>query len=741
MKKILSILAVMSVLLYQAQNSGKWSDLFSFNNVKCIREDAERLVAATENGVFYYNVNSGEIKKLTKANGLHDVKISAFDYNASTQTGIVGYYDGSMDVITPNGVFYIVDIPLATSYNGSKKINHIAITGDRAIISTGYGVSVFNIPKKEFGDTAFFVTGSGYLTANAAVIKDNTVYVATDSGIKYHEINPTFSVFSATSWGSIGTGSYKIIDYKDYMVAAGTNQVYYGTPASLQQIPGSFDAVRDIKIVNNNIIIAGNTQAYVYSSNGALQKKIDAGELINTAYLYADRLYIGTQLSGIYDEQKKIYKPDGPYNNISYKIAVLNGQVWISPGQRIDDSSPNPNNYGYYHYNGGSWVYPDYFKTHSNFNILDVTPNPANPSEVFFSNYVYGNEKGIYKMVNDELSKSYQTNDNANFYYNRPAGCVFDSSNNLICSVAFVNGTNNTGFYYLDKSADSFVLKSLNVTQRAQKPVTKEGILYIPFPLTGMAIYDYNNTIFNSSDDKFKFLTTSNNLPSDVCYSAAIDKNDDLWIGTILGLRVLSNPKSAILESSPQTDNIVVTDNGLDEELFRDSSILQITVDSGNQKWVSIDGGGVFYISSNGDKTIYHFTKNNSPLPNDTVTDIQIDEKSGKVYFVTLDGVVSFQGDVTDVTSNFGNVLVYPNPVIYAQYKGNVRIRGLAQKTNIRITDAAGNLVHSAVANSGYYEWNLANQRGVRVASGVYYVLMTNEDGTDTATAKIAVVN
>jgi flagellar hook assembly protein FlgD len=102
---------------------------------------------------------------------------------------------------------------------------------------------------------------------------------------------------------------------------------------------------------------------------------------------------------------------------------------------------------------------------------------------------------------------------------------------------------------------------------------------------------------------------------------------------------------------------------------------------------------------------------------------------------------VVYQGDVSEVTSNFGNVLVYPNPVVYAQYKGNVRIRGLAQKTNIRITDAAGNLVHSAVANGGYFEWNLNNQRGVRVASGIYYVLMTNEDGTDKATAKIAVVN
>lgn len=742
MKKILLIWAVLSGLGYNAQSSGKWSDLFSFNNVKYIREDGERLVAATENGVFYYNLNSGEIKKVTKANGLHDVKISAFDYDSASQTGIVGYLNGSLDVITSSGIYYIVDIPLATSYSGSKKINHISITGNKAVISTGYGVSIFNIPKREFGDTAFFGSASSYLTANAAVIKDNTVYVATDSGIKYHDLTSTFSVF--TSWSSLSiNGSFKKIDYKDYMVAATSNQVFYGAPISLQQLPKSFDIVNDIKVVNNNIVIADNMQGYVYSAAGSLQKNINTGEAINTAYLYNNQLYAGTQLSGLYNEQKTSYKPDGPYNNTSYKISVLNGQVWIAAGQRVDYSSPPQyvNNYGYFHFDGKSWIYPDYFKTHSNFNILDVTPNPSDPTQVFFCNYVYGNEKGIYKMVNNELSKAYLTDDANNFYYNRPAGCVFDSSGNLLCSVAFVNGTANIGFYYFDKPNDKFVLKNLNMSQRAQRPTTKDGILYIALPLTGMAIYDYNSTLTGTSDDVFKFLTTNNNLPANDCYTASVDKNNDLWIGTKLGLRVLSNPKSAILESSPQTSTIIVEDKGLAEELFRDATILQITVDSGNQKWVSIEDGGVFYLSPSGDKTIYHFTKDNSPLPNNTVTDIQIDEKSGKVYFATIDGVVSFQGDVTDVNANFGNVLVYPNPVIYAQYKGNVRIRGLAQKTNIRITDTAGNLVNSSVANGGYFEWNLANQKGVRVASGIYYVLMTNEDGTDTATAKIAVVN
>ena len=100
-----------------------------------------------------------------------------------------------------------------------------------------------------------------------------------------------------------------------------------------------------------------------------------------------------------------------------------------------------------------------------------------------------------------------------------------------------------------------------------------------------------------------------------------------------------------------------------------------------------------------------------------------------------------YQGDAVNVSSNFGDVLVYPNPVVRSNFKGNVRIRGLALKTNIRITDSAGNLVHQAIAKGGFYDWDLNSNRGNRVASGIYFVLMTNEDGSDKATAKIAVVN
>lgn len=755
MKKILLIISVFTALIFQAQSS-RWSDLFSYNNVLKIREDGDRLVAATENGIFYYYPGTGEIKKLSKANGLHEVKISAFDYNPATQMGIVGYQNGSLDVITPNGIFLIVDIPIATGTT-NKKINSISINGDQAVIAAGYGVSLFNINRREFGDTVFFpATGTNVEAVNSAVIKDNSVYVATDKGIKFHEINATFALYS--EWNStsnvIEVGNFNKIDASStiaYAKKIGTTpfyyQVKYKSGNSYAAINRQFVDVQDVKVADDQIIVSDKTQVYIYGINGVQQKVFDAGENINTALVSNTVLYTGTKVSGLINEQKSSFKPDGPYNNTSYKLSLLDGQIWVSTGSRDAYNFTVAKPLGYYHYNGTSWVYPDLFKLRPDiyYNVLDVVPNPSDPTEVFFTNYYsfeqYHSSKGIYKMSDDKLVKTYVSEGIWNL--SRPVGCIFDSNNNLFCTVTQIEATRTSGFYYYNRAADNFVLNGTSLKDGAQKPIAKDGVLYVPLPRGsgGLLMYNYNNTPLNNSDDTLKFLNKDNNLPVENAVSVSMDKNDDLWIGTSEGLRILSNPKAAIAEANPQTEEIIIEENGLAEELFRDANILQITADSGNQKWVSVDGGGVFCVSPSGDNTIYHFTKSNSPLPNDSVTDIQIDEKTGKVYFATIDGIMAYQGDVSDVTSNFGNVLVYPNPVIYAQYKGNVRIKGLAQKTNIRITDAAGNLIHSAVANGGYFEWNLNNQRGVRVASGIYYVLMTNEDGTDTATAKIAVVN
>ncbi|TXH23463.1 MAG: T9SS type A sorting domain-containing protein [Chitinophagaceae bacterium] len=741
MKKIIPFLLLLFSLQFSAQiiSSSRWSDLFSYNNVLAIREDNGKLIAATENGIFFYTPATGEITKLSKANGLHEVKISAFDYNPETKIGLVGYKNGAMDIITPEGITYVVDIPIAAGYNGEKRINHISITGNLAVISVNYGVSIFRLDKKEFGDSAFFINNGVYEAAKEAVIKDNSVYVATATGLKSHEMNVTFPIFS--SWNTVNAGNFSQISVGSTIAYSNLNTVYSGNGTTFTALPKGFNSIRDITVTPQNIIVADALEISIFTSTGAFVKSFDFGEQLNTGFFSNSKIFAGTKTSGIKNEAGDFLKPDGPYSNTSYKIDLLGNQVLISSGGRDAYDTPVFNNFGYYHFNGTNWVYPNFFKTFPGpLNVMDAVMNPAKPSEIFFVNWTpIDGQKGIYRMENDEYKNIYASTGN---WLNRVAGLTFDENNQLFVSSAA--NSDKIGFYYYIPASDSFNLVNVINSGSTQKPFTKNGILYIPAPFFGgggLLIYDYKNTPTQLGDDRFKMIRKNNNLPADGVVSAAIDKNDDVWIGTRIGLRILQNPSAAIDEDNPRTEPIIIEENGVGEELFRDSPILQIEVDGGNQKWVSVDEGGVFYLSSDGQKTFNHFTKQNSPLPTNSVTDIKVDKQTGKVYFVTLDGVMVYQGDVLNVNENFGEVLVYPNPVVYANYKGNVRIRGLAEKTNIRITDAAGNLVHQAVAKGGYYEWNLNNQRGVRVASGIYFVLMTNSDGTDTATAKIAVVN
>jgi hypothetical protein len=557
-------------------------------------------------------------------------------------------------------------------------------------------------------------------------------------------LDVTFSVY--TSWSSVA-GAYTQIDSKDILALATNTNVYYGNVGGFVAIPQSFTKVKDVRLKNSNIVIADLNKVYVYNTSGVLQKTVDISEEVNTANIIGNTVYTGTQFSGIYDENKNSYKPDGPYSNISYKVNLLGNQIWVATGGREEYNTPTYTNLGYYHYDGTKWNYPDYFKTSTfQWNILDVKPNPVKPTEVYFTNYsFFSGQKGIYKMENNSFVKAYLQEPSVP-YNNRVVGLTFDEQNNLLCSAGFFNTPNQptAGFYYYNIATDSFTKVPVASTYRSNDVFTKDGVLYAPSPYEnggGLIVYNYNNTISQLGDDAFKVINKTNGTPEDGIISAVIDKNDDLWLGGFTGLRVLPGASSILTTQNPKAEPIVITQNNIPEELFKDLKIISIDVDSGNQKWVSVEGGGVFYLSSNGENTIQHFTKLNSPLPDDTVTDVKVDQKTGKVYFSTYDGIVVYQGDVINVSADFGNVKVYPNPVVTAQYKGNVKITGLAEKTNIRITDAAGNLVHQNVAKGGYYEWNLNNQRGVRVASGIYFVLMTNEDGTDKATAKIAVVN
>ncbi|RQP14840.1 MAG: T9SS C-terminal target domain-containing protein [Chryseobacterium sp.] len=736
MKKILLSVALLSSFAFAHAQKGRWYDLFSYNNVKVLADADDKIIAATENGIFYYTPSSGEITKLSKATGLHEVKITAFAYDKASKTMIVGYRSGNMDIVTENGIYYIVDIPMANQIV-KKAIKHISVEDGVAVITVENGISLFDIKKREFNDTALFS-----FVINEAVKRGNTVYAATANGIIKHATDTSFPVSS--TWTTVQSGNFTQITSGSVLAAATADRVVYGD--NFATLSGSFTDVKDVSADKDILVIDGKA-VYRYSLQGSLISQTNTDHTLNSALVKNGRLYAASELAGVITPENKSIKPDGPYNNKAYKLSLLKDEIWVATGGRTNGyNQPVSTNLGYFHFNGTEWKYPQLFlDSPAQFNVLDVVPNPENTSEVYFTNYKTDGTQGIYKMQNNVFVKKFEPQNNGSNSYFRPVGLAFKDGA-LLASIAYLPLDSQAGLYVLNKGAQDFspVTKYSALVGAVQKPIVGSNVLWVPDPREGMgglAAHLYNGSIAGLANAPVRYLTTQNNLPVDAAVAVAQDNSGDLWIGAGRGLRVLRNAEQSIRENNPTTEAIVIVQNNIPEELFKDTSILSIAVDAGNQKWVSTEKGGVFYLSADGQRTIHRFTAKNSPLPADEVYDIQIDKRNGKVYFATDDGIVVYQGDVANIGQDFGSVLVYPNPVITAQYRGNVTIRGLAERTHIRITDSAGNLVHQATANGGFYEWDLNNLRGSRVASGIYFVLMSNNDGTATKTAKIAVVN
>jgi ligand-binding sensor domain-containing protein len=232
---------------------------------------------------------------------------------------------------------------------------------------------------------------------------------------------------------------------------------------------------------------------------------------------------------------------------------------------------------------------------------------------------------------------------------------------------------------------------------------------------------------------------SSGNLPSDDVRCVAVDNKNQLWIGTKNGLRTVPSIDSFITETEIQSKAIIILENDLAQELFYDQFIIDIAVDGANRKWVAIAESGVYLVSANGQETIYHFTKENSPLPDNNINDIEIDPVTGEVFFATDKGLVSFKGSSTRASGDLTSVYVYPNPV-RPEYEGTVKISNLTNKAVVKITDIEGNLVYETTSEGGTIEWDTTAFGKYKVASGVYMILVSDQDGIETTVKKVMII-
>ncbi|PWA04300.1 type IX secretion system anionic LPS delivery protein PorZ [Flavobacterium psychrotolerans] len=746
-----------------SQNKTLWKGYFSYNEIKDVSQSTDKLFAASENALFSKNVQSGEIKTTNTVDGLSGQTISSLYHSPNFKKTMVGYENGLMIIINEvdGSMLNVVDIINKALPSNMKKINHFMEYNGIVYISCDFGIVQYNLATLQFGDTYFIGDGGTQISVTQTAVFNGKIYASTlFNGIRNASIsNPNLNDFK--EWTTVANFGWSGVE------AFGADLMAITTSGNLQKLQGnSFVNVTTLSenaldIRNCGAYLVVTTKHHVLIFNATLSQIADVNSnqilgiepQFSCATVIAETVFIGTSDDGIIshkigESSFENSTPDGPLRNDIFAISSTTKNLWAVYGGYDQDYNPygfysGPTKFGVSKFGNKGWLnipYKDLLEARS---LSRITINPNNENQVFVSSYY----SGLLKFENDQLSILYNVSNTGSEGLQSVAGqvpddirvngTVFDKSGNLWVTSSLVkkglkvlktNGEWKSYAMESIKPSGTFFFGRLIIDKNGTKWMTtlKDGIIGFN--------ENYNNlfkTIKNGSD--------SGNLPIEDAKVAAIDARNQMWIGTRKGLRVLSSVDSFLSSNQLTTSPIIILEENLAQELLYEQSIIDIVVDGANNKWIGTADSGVFLVSPNGQQTIYHFTVNNSPLPSNTINDIDINGTTGEVFIATTRGMVSFKGTSTDPNENLENVYVYPNPV-RPEYVGTVKISGLIDNANIKITDIEGNLVYETISEGGTFEWDTTAFGKYKVASGVYMIFISAQDGIETKVKKVMII-
>ena len=775
-------------LLYTQQNKlsietsssaySGWETYFSYNSIPSIAEGVNEIYFASYNSIFSYNIFNSQIEKFDTLNELSGDEISAFYHSENNNIIAIGYSSGFLQIINlnSNSIINIYDIlNKPTIPADRKKINHFYQNGEGLLISTSYGISVYDINAFEFGDTYYIGDFASMLNISSTIVDENYIYASSpDLGILRANLESNLIDFN--SWQAIFTGNIyellinenNILFYDDFNLMSIKNEEII-TLLTLQ------NEIKNISINDSKIIIISEDNCIIYNNDLSQILNLFESEtymtIFNDGIIKNNKIYIATDEKGVLIIENSnngfsYLKPDGPLENNIFSVETLNNHTWVSFGSYSEYFNPYPLKYSgvsSYDENLESWfnITKDSISNQA-VNLNNISINPFDNNNVFISSF----HGGLIEMDNFNFTKLYDNNNSG-----LETLLTSDSDYESI-RISDIEFDENGDLWVLNSRVDN-PLKSFNLDNNSWNSYDFTEIINDGFQdelgFNDIEIDDYGNKWiaslrsgligFNNDSGNIRlrkvFSQDQSDMPSSYVKSIAVDNNNHLWIGTVQGLRVLYNTSNFFDASVVTTQKIVILEDGIPRELLEQQYITDIEVDGANNKWVGTIGSGVFYFSANGQQTIYHFTKENSPLPSNNINDISVNSVNGKVYFATDRGLVSFNTGASSSSENFSTAFVYPNPVRpeFNTQLDKIKIKGLTENVNIKITDVAGNLVAEAQSNinsryrnfnleidGGTAFWNGKNLTNQNVASGVYILMLSDLESYETKILKLMII-
>ena len=127
---------------------GSWRDHLPYTNALEVIEVGNKIFCSTDGGLFSINKGDNSLQKYSKVSGLSDVEISSVNYSENTNTIIIAYVNGNIDLIRNDSIINIPDIKMKL-ITGDKQIYNILVIEEIAYLATGFGIVALDINRKE----------------------------------------------------------------------------------------------------------------------------------------------------------------------------------------------------------------------------------------------------------------------------------------------------------------------------------------------------------------------------------------------------------------------------------------------------------------------------------------------------------------------------------------------------------------------------------------------------------------
>jgi hypothetical protein len=735
-----------------------------------VTTDGKLVFAAFDNGLLEYDPKAGETTVWTDVNGLSDVKLSALGRDLQGQKIFIGYANGNIDVISNNTVSNVPAIRLA-EIQGNKRINRIVNYDGDVFFATGFGIVRLDPSNNEVKET-YYPTVQSDAIVDVAFVGD-TMYALTSNRLLKASLNnpavadpfqwvldprlPVLSSHQYTDLEGVGDAIFALFQHDGY----GQDSVFqlnYTGNVVVSDVVFSLQ-INSLSSTNDRLVVNADGAIFRYLpdlSEDLVNSSFNIGQWIvpknsvydNAGYWIADGKK-GLQRLEEYNLLKRI-DFDGPPKSDFYAMDWKKNTLLVAGGGMSEKLSTF-NSSGVYAFENEKWELfdRDNMALWNNKDIWDflavsLEPNTAKKAAVAtFSSYpvsILNLETGVtdtFTPLNSPLEYS-----GPGSIKSLVTALEYDENGDLWV----LNGYSlNPLKLYHDTTWYSFDCGGAAKNQFSGNMVIDyNGHKWFALDAAGLFGYNHNNTPVNAADDKVINLTTgdySGALPSNTVTALAVDFDNEIWIGTDNGFAILYNSVGAF-DAGPGDYNaqrVKIPVEGVVEYVLGTTNITDIEVDGGNRKWFGTANSGVILLSADGLEVIKQFTTDNSPLISNNIIDLEINQTTGELFIITDKGLISYRSDASYEDPEYSDVKVFPNPV-RPEYDGLITIQGIRYDSDVKVTDVSGNLVYKTTSNGGTAVWNGRTLSGDKVATGVYLIWTSVNEGKGRQVGKVLVV-